>query len=101
MKHSRDLERVFSAMAHGMRLEILNLLSILHDGCVSCQELLRIHRVPKANMSQNLAVLEGAGLITRRRCGIHVNVTITPRGLVAFRAARDVMIWMGIEYDRS
>jgi DNA-binding transcriptional ArsR family regulator len=55
---------ICSALAHPVRLEILDLLS---DGEKNSSQLLEILHIPKANLSQHLSVLKDAGLIRSRR----------------------------------
>ena len=52
------------ALAHPVRLEILDLIS---DGEKNSSQLLEILHIPKANLSQHLSVLKDAGLIKSRR----------------------------------
>jgi DNA-binding transcriptional ArsR family regulator len=55
---------ICSALAHPIRLEILDLLS---EGERNSSQLLEILHIPKANLSQHLSVLKDSGLIKSRR----------------------------------
>ncbi|MHB8483263.1 MAG: ArsR/SmtB family transcription factor [Nitrospiria bacterium] len=58
---------ICSALAHPVRLQILDLLS---GGEKNSGQLLEILEIPKANLSQHLSVLKDAGLIKSRREGL-------------------------------
>lgn len=59
--------QICSALAHPIRVEIVDLLS---EGEKKGAELLEILKIPKANLSQHLSVLRDAGLIKSRREGL-------------------------------
>lgn len=60
-----DLQaHICAALAHPVRLQILDLLS---EGEKTSTDLLKVLKLPKANMSQHLAVLKEAGIIQSRR----------------------------------
>lgn len=54
------------ALASPVRLRILDLIS---DGEKSGSQLLEVLQIPKANLSQHLSVLKGAGILKERREG--------------------------------
>ena len=58
---------ICSALAHPVRLQILDLLS---GGEKNSSQLLEVLEIPKANLSQHLSVLKDAGLIKPRREGL-------------------------------
>lgn len=60
---------IYKILANPKRLEILN---ILKKRETSVEELLAITNLPKANMSQHLALLRHNGLIMSRRNGLNV-----------------------------
>ena len=63
-----DLQaEICAALAHPVRLQILDLVSI---GEKTSSDLLENVQVPKANLSQHLAVLKDAGIIETRREGL-------------------------------
>lgn len=57
---------ICSALSHPLRLEILDLLS---NGEKTSSDLLAILDIPKANLSQHLAVLKDAGILKTRKDG--------------------------------
>ncbi|KAB2841788.1 winged helix-turn-helix transcriptional regulator [bacterium] len=57
---------ICKALANPLRLRILDLIS---EGEKSGSQLLEILKIPKANLSQHLAVLKGAGILKERRLG--------------------------------
>ncbi|MCC6273504.1 MAG: winged helix-turn-helix transcriptional regulator [Deltaproteobacteria bacterium] len=57
---------ICKALAHPVRLRILDLIS---EGEKSGSQLLEILKIPKANLSQHLSVLKGAGILKERREG--------------------------------
>ncbi len=61
--------RICGLMANSKRLEIIDLLS---EGEKSVEELTQAMGVPKANISQHLALLREAHLVTARKEGLHV-----------------------------
>lgn len=58
---------ICGALAHPVRLQILELLS---EGEKTSTELLAELAIPKANLSQHLSVLRDAGIIHTRRKGL-------------------------------
>lgn len=60
---------VYKVLAHPKRLEIL---SILKKGEYSVEKIKEITKLPKANLSQHLAVLRKHGLVESRKQGLNV-----------------------------
>lgn len=60
---------VYKILANSKRLEILN---ILKKRETSVEELLRITELPKANLSQHLALMRHNGLVVPRRHGLNM-----------------------------
>lgn len=65
--------KLYKILANEKRLEILN--NIKHRE-LSVEELLRITRLPKANLSQHLALLRHSRLVRARKQGLNVFYTI-------------------------
>lgn len=62
-----DLQaEICSALASPVRLQIIDLIS---EGEKTATELLEVLHIPKANLSQHLAVLKDAGIIQSRKEG--------------------------------
>lgn len=64
----------FRTLGHPARIRVLELLC---DGELSVAEMLPQIEVEQANLSQHLAVLRRAGLVTSRREGSFVRYTLT------------------------
>lgn len=60
---------IYSILANPKRLEILN---ILKSGEKPVEELIAITGLPKANISQHLALLRHNGIVQTRRSGLNV-----------------------------
>jgi ArsR family transcriptional regulator len=60
---------IYKILAHAKRLEILN---ILKKGEVGVEQLLKITKLSKANLSQHLALLRHNGLVQPRREGLNI-----------------------------
>ena len=60
---------VCKTLANPKRLEIINALK---DGEKSVTELVGILGVPKANVSQHLAVMRNSGVLVNRRDGVNI-----------------------------
>jgi ArsR family transcriptional regulator len=60
---------LYKVLANPKRLEILN---ILKKGEVAVEVLLEITNLPKANLSQHLALLRLNGLVQTRRDGLNI-----------------------------
>lgn len=65
---------ICSALASPVRLHILDLLS---EGEKTASELLNDLSVPKANLSQHLAVLKDAGIIRARKEGLYQYISLS------------------------
>lgn len=65
---------VYKLLANSKRLEILNLIK--HQE-LPVEELVKTLKLPKANVSQHLAVLRHARLVTVRRNGLNAYYKIT------------------------
>ncbi len=64
---------IYKILSSAERLEILNLLK---EGETSVENLLDTMKLPKANLSQHLALLRHSGIVTARREGLNVFYTI-------------------------
>lgn len=85
--YERNAE-VYKILANSKRLEILNLLKRRE---MSVEDLVRILKSPKANVSQHLAILRHARLITARRNGLNVYYKIiNPRIVEPCRILHDL-----------
>ncbi|MFA6095726.1 MAG: metalloregulator ArsR/SmtB family transcription factor [Candidatus Paceibacterota bacterium] len=60
---------IYKILANSKRLEILN---ILKKQETSVESLLSVTRLPKANLSQHLALMRHNGLVVPRRHGLNV-----------------------------
>jgi ArsR family transcriptional regulator, virulence genes transcriptional regulator len=60
--------QICSALAHPVRLHILDLIS---DGEMNAGDLLEVLQIPKANLSQHLSVLKEGGVIHARKEGLY------------------------------
>lgn len=60
---------IYKILANAKRLEILNLLKMRE---FSVEEMLKITKLSKANLSQHLALLRHNGLVVDRREGLNV-----------------------------
>jgi ArsR family transcriptional regulator len=60
---------IYKILANSRRLEILNILKL---GETSVEDLLRITKTSKANLSQHLALLRHNGLVQTRREGLNI-----------------------------
>lgn len=69
----RQNAEIYKVLANPKRLEILNLL---REQEMSVEELIKTLRIPKANMSQHLALLRHADLVTVRRNGLNAYYNI-------------------------
>jgi DNA-binding transcriptional ArsR family regulator len=71
---------VYKVLANSKRLEILN---ILKTGESSVENLIKITKFPKANISQHLALLRHTGLVHTRRDGLNIHYRIVDPRIVA------------------
>lgn len=86
-----DLQaEICSALASPVRLHILDLLA---EGEKTASDLLEVLEIPKANLSQHLAVLKDAGIIHSRKEGLYqyMNLSI-PKIKEACALVRSVLI---------
>ncbi len=60
---------IYKILANSKRLEILNILKIRET---SVEEILKITNLPKANLSQHLALMRHNGLVYPRREGLNI-----------------------------
>lgn len=70
---------IYKILANPKRLEILNLLKRKE---MSCEEMLKITKMPKANLSQHLALLRHNGLVQTRRDGLNIHYKIVDKRIV-------------------
>lgn len=61
---------IYKILANSKRLEILNILK--KEGETSVELLLKVTKMPKANLSQHLALLRYNGLVQTRREGLKI-----------------------------
>ena len=61
------LAEICAAMGHPVRIRIIDQLALKES---TCSDLLKTIDIPKANLSQHMAVLKKAGLVTVRREGL-------------------------------
>ena len=71
---------IYKILANSKRLEILN---ILKSGECGVDELLKITKFSKANLSQHLALMRHNGLVSTRRAGLNVHYRIVDPRIVA------------------
>ena len=70
---------IYKLLANPKRLEILNLLKQKE---LAVEELVKTLKLPKANISQHLAILRHARLVSVRRNGLNVYYKITDPKIV-------------------
>lgn len=80
--------KVYKILSNSKRLEILNLLK---KGELPVELLVKTLKLPKANVSQHLAVLRHTGLVTMHRDGLNVYYKIIdPRVIEPCRILYDL-----------
>jgi len=80
---------ICKTLANPKRLEILN---ALRQGEVSVAKLVGTLRLPKANVSQHLAVLRSRGVVKARRKGLNVYYRVAnPKIIRACNLMREVL----------
>ncbi|HBI22836.1 MAG: hypothetical protein A2Y48_05360 [Nitrospirae bacterium RIFCSPLOW2_12_42_9] len=80
---------ICQTMANPKRLQIIN---ILREKEISAGELQRILKIPKANLSQHMAVLKQKGIVVARREGNTVYFRLArPKILKAYDIMREVL----------
>jgi len=70
---------IFKILANAKRLEILNLLIVKE---LKVEELRQITNIPKANLSQHLALLRHNGLVQARRRGLNIYYKIADKRII-------------------
>jgi len=70
---------IYKILANPKRLEILN---ILKKKETSVEDLLKITKLPKANLSQHIALLRHNGLVVPRRDGLNIHYRIVDARIV-------------------
>lgn len=93
MKQNKTLfelqSEVCKTLASSKRLEIINALK---DGEKTVGELVEILGVPKANVSQHLAVMRHKGILLSRRDGVNIYYRIAnPKVVQACALMREVL----------
>lgn len=71
--------KIYKILANEKRLEILN--NIKHRE-LSVEQLLRITKLPKANLSQHLTLLRHSHLVRTRKKGLNVFYTIIDPNII-------------------
>ena len=86
-----DLQaEICSALASPVRLQILDLVS---ESEKTASELLEILEIPKANLSQHLAVLKDAGILRSRKEGLFQYMSLSlPKIKDACALVRSVLL---------
>jgi ArsR family transcriptional regulator, virulence genes transcriptional regulator len=80
---------VCKTLANAKRIEIINALK---EGEKTVGELVDILGVPKANVSQHLAVMRNKGILNSRRDGVNIFYRIAnPKVIQACRLMREVL----------
>ncbi|MFA6459101.1 MAG: metalloregulator ArsR/SmtB family transcription factor [Candidatus Paceibacterota bacterium] len=72
--------RLYKILANPKRLEILN---ILKQNDTSVEKLLTLTKLPKANLSQHMAVMRHCGLVVSHRKGLNITYSIVDPRIVA------------------
>lgn len=70
---------IYKILANSKRLEILNILKIQETGV---EDLLKITKLSKANLSQHLALMRHNGLVQTRRAGLNIHYRIVDPRIV-------------------
>jgi ArsR family transcriptional regulator len=70
---------LYKILANAKRLEILNVLKVEETGV---SHLLKLTKLSKANLSQHLALMRHAGLVTTRRDGLNIFYSIVDSRIV-------------------
>src|SRR3990167_2592942 len=70
----KDSQKVFTALADGTRLRILNLLN---EGELCVCDLIRILKEPQSKVSRHLAYLRRAGLVEGRKDGLWMHYRLS------------------------
>jgi len=70
---------IYKILANSKRLEVLNLLK---RGELGVEDILKVTKLSKANLSQHLALLRHSGLVHTRRSGLNVFYSIVDPRIV-------------------
>ncbi len=70
---------IYKILANSKRLEILNLLK---NGELGVEQILKVTKLSKANLSQHLALMRHNGLVKARRDGLNIFYTIVDPRIV-------------------
>src|SRR3990167_5512596 len=70
---------IYKILANSKRLQILHLLS---SGELGVDKMLKIIKIPKANLSQHLGLLRHNGLVQTRREGLNVHYKIVDKRII-------------------
>jgi len=70
---------IYKILANSKRLEVLNLLK---KGELGVEDILKVTKLSKANLSQHLALLRHSGLVRTRRSGLNVFYSIVDPRIV-------------------
>lgn len=70
---------IYKVLGHPTRLEILNMIK---DHEVAVEDMIKVLRLRKANVSQHLAILRQCRFVTARRQGLNIYYKIVDRRLV-------------------
>ena len=70
---------VYKILANSKRLEILNILKLKET---AVEDILKITKLSRANLSQHLALMRHTGLVIPRREGLNVYYTIVDPRIV-------------------
>lgn len=82
--------QICSALANPVRLHILDLLSSQE---MTATELLEVLEIPKANLSQHIAVLKEVGIVSSRREGLYQYLSLgIPKIKEACSLVRNVLL---------
>ena len=71
---------IYKILANSKRLEVLNLLKVKE---MAVEEILKITKFSKANLSQHLALLRYNGLVKTRREGLNIYYKIVDERIVS------------------
>lgn len=86
------------SFGHATRIQVIDALT---KGELRVAELQKLLAISKANLSQHLAVLKGAGVIATRRQGKHVYCSLaTPRVLQTYALVRE-LIRLQLDHGRK
>lgn len=81
---SRELADIFRALAHEVRIRIVEELAHGEQGELDVHSLVEILGLAQPTVSQHLSVLRGARLVKGRRVGQSVRYSLVNRGLASW-----------------